>query len=397
MSLSQKKSAKRTSDRKTVLLVSLAFPPSHGGGGLRNFRTYQRIRHLIPIDLVVITEAGRHYHPGWSSYQNIPVYAVPPTNSAASLVQALPAFLKGGGARRYAAMHIAGFSKMAQLIGLAGQAARIPVIAEMTVDPDPPGHRLRDRIAMWPVTNAKLLIALTSTIRDWFISVGAAPDRIWQRPNPVDVNSFHPPTEAERCAARAHFGIPEGTCLHVVFGRFQPRKNQRLAVKALSRLPPPHHLLLVGPTFAEDQDYLASLRGEVEELGLQRRVTILAETVAEAPAVYHAADQLWLTSTLEGLPNVMLEALCCGVPVVANSQLKLHEYVVDYVNGRQSPPVPSEFATAALSVVTLSESTDARCAIADLARRTYGADQLDAQFARHLAVVTGLRTQGAGE
>ena len=364
---------------------------------MRIFRTYQRVRRMLPLDIVVITEAGRHYKPGWSFHDELPVFALPPNSSVVSLLRAFPAFLGGGGARRFAAMHIAGFSKTAQLIGVAGLAAGIPVIAEMTVDPDPPLRRLRDRIALSPITRATLLIALSNTIREWFIDVGAARERIWQRPNPVDLELFRPPTEAERNAARSIFAIPEGACVNLVFGRFQPRKNQRLAVQALAHLPKPHHLLLAGPAFAQDQEYLASVRGDIERLGLQHRVTIHAEAVADAPLVHHAADELWLTSTLEGLPNVMLEALCCGVPVVANGQLKLHDYVLNDINGCHANPDPKSFAEAAAAVRSLSESQSARRAIADRARYAYDADKLCGEFAGRLAAIAGLTAKGAAK
>ncbi len=373
--------------RKTLLLVAPAFPPSHGGGGLRIYRTYRRVCQLLPLDLVVVTEADRHYRPGWSSYEGFPVYAVHADGSALTLVKALPAFLRDGGMRRYAAMHIAGFSKAAQLIGLAGLAAGIPVIAEMTVDPDPPGHRLRDRIALLPIAKAKLLIVLNSTIREWFINVGAARQRIWQRPNPVDIKLFRPPSQEEKKAARAAFDLPDGTSVNVVFGRFQPRKNQRLAVQVLARLSRPHHLLLAGPAFAEDLDYLAAVRREAEELGVQDRVTIHAQTVADASAVYQAADQLWLTSTREGLPNVMLEALCCGVPVVVSRDLMLQEFITNNVNGRQTAADAASFAEAAVATQTLANSPAARGDIADRARQAFDADRLCAEFSRRLAAV----------
>jgi glycosyltransferase involved in cell wall biosynthesis len=362
---------------------------------LRIFRTYQRVRRMLPLDIVVVTEAGWHYKPGWSFHDKLPVFAVPPDSSAISLLRAFPAFLRGGGARRFAAMHIAGFSTAAQLIGLAGLAAGIPVIAEMTVDPDPPGHRLRDWIALLPITRATLLIALSNTIRGWFMNVGAPQEKIWQRPNPVDLSLFHPPTDAERTAARSVFAIPDGACVNVVFGRFQPRKNQLLAVQALAHLPRPYHLLLAGPAFVADQEYLASVRGEIERLGVQHRVTVHAEAVADPLGIYHAADELWLTSTREGLPNVMLEALCCGVPVVANNQLKLQDYVIDGVNGGHAIPDPKSFAEGAAAVQSLSKSPIARRTISDRARQAYDADKLCADFAGRLAAIAGLPPDAA--
>mgnify|MGYP002393117407 CR=1 FL=1 len=341
----------------------------------------------LPLDVVVITEAGRHYAPGWSEHDGWPVYAVPQSGAVGALLRSIPAFLAGGGMRRYRAMHIAGLSKAAQIVGLLGLVSRIPVIAEMTVDPDPVGTRWRDRIAMLPVTKAALLIALNDTIRKWFLALGAPVGRIWQRPNPVDITKFSPPTEAEVVAARKRFGIPDGAEVVVVFGRFQPRKNQRFAVEALSRLPGPTHLLLAGPVFPDDRPYVAALEDKIRSLGVADRVTIHGQEVGDARVLYAAVDQLWLTSTREGLPNVMLEALCCGVPVIANRGLGLDRYVIDGVNGINADLDVDSFAQAVRKVSTISADRRMRGDIADRARTDFDAERLCREFAERLARV----------
>ena len=55
----------------------------------------------LPLDVVVITEAGRHYAPGWSEHDGWPVYAVPQSGAVGALLRSIPAFLAGGGMRRY--------------------------------------------------------------------------------------------------------------------------------------------------------------------------------------------------------------------------------------------------------------------------------------------------------
>ena len=58
------------------------------------------------------------------------------------------------------------------------------------------------------------------------------------------------------------------------------------------------------------------LVAEAKERGLEGRFDVPGET-RDVPAVMRSAALFWLTSAWEGLPNVVLEAMACGVPVVA--------------------------------------------------------------------------------
>ena len=103
--------------------------------------------------------------------------------------------------------------------------------------------------------------------------------------------------------------------LHV--GHIRRNKNQLLLVQALEKLPARFKLVLVGPAFAEDQPYLEALRQEVVSNGLEERVHVEASFRTDVELFMRAADVFLLPSKREGLGNVMLEALCTGLPVAA--------------------------------------------------------------------------------
>lgn len=98
----------------------------------------------------------------------------------------------------------------------------------------------------------------------------------------------------------------------VAVGNLAPEKGQRLVAEALRDLPDTT-LLLVGDgpdgdridTFIEDND----LAGRVRRLGRVPQ--------SDLPGLYSVADLSVLASVREGWPNVLLESMACGTPVVA--------------------------------------------------------------------------------
>ena len=147
----------------------------------------------------------------------------------------------------------------------------------------------------------------------------APPDRIQMIHNAIDTEHFRPTTETH----------PRDLCV-VMIGRLVPQKNPGLFVAAASevrRQLPSVRFRIIGegplrPT-VEAAIAASGLNGCCEILGERRDVAELLR----------AADLLWLTSDWEGLPNVVLEAMASGVPVVATDVGGTRELVQDGENG----------------------------------------------------------------
>jgi glycosyltransferase involved in cell wall biosynthesis len=123
-------------------------------------------------------------------------------------------------------------------------------------------------------------------------------------PNPVDV-------EAVRAQARNSQRAPgEGVRL-IAAGRLAPQKGFRSLVRAMRSLPECTELDIFGD--GPDREALNLL---IAELQLQGRVRLRGFS-AELWSWVAGADAFVLSSRWEGMPNVVLEALACGTPVVA--------------------------------------------------------------------------------
>ncbi|HIF40912.1 MAG TPA: glycosyltransferase family 4 protein [Planctomycetes bacterium] len=132
-------------------------------------------------------------------------------------------------------------------------------------------------------------------------------------PNGVDHTRFFPQNQSE---CRRQLKLPQEGRVVLVVGHLIERKDPLLALEAFDRgAPEDARLLFVGAGPLE-----GAVHGAIQERGLEGRVDCVGEVLPDELAVYYgAADLLLLTSSREGRPNVVLEALACGRPVLATA------------------------------------------------------------------------------
>lgn len=131
--------------------------------------------------------------------------------------------------------------------------------------------------------------------------------------NGVDCDRFCPPVNQHE--VRHRLALPKSAVLLGIVGRLVPVKRHLLLIEALERLSGGFahvHLVVAGE---------GEMRGKIEERiagsPLSSRIHLLGHQ-PDPVAVYQALDLLVIPSHLEGLPNVLLEAMACGVPALAN-------------------------------------------------------------------------------
>ena len=119
---------------------------------------------------------------------------------------------------------------------------------------------------------------------------------------------------------RALYGLPQRYLLNV--GSIEERKNVLLAVSALPQLPPDVSIVIVGRRTA----YTTQIERFAAKHGLTNRVLLLHEVPdAHLPALYAGAEVFVYPSVYEGFGIPIIEAIRCGLPVVACSGSCLEE------------------------------------------------------------------------
>jgi glycosyltransferase involved in cell wall biosynthesis len=135
--------------------------------------------------------------------------------------------------------------------------------------------------------------------------------------NGIDTDKFIPDDKARK-EVRAEWGVTDSEFLIGLVGRLDPMKDHATFIKSaslLSQLDNEVRFVCVG---GGEQAQMQKLMQMASEAGLDRKL-IWAGQRNDMPSVYNGLDLLCLSSSGEGFPNVLGEAMSCGVPCVATN------------------------------------------------------------------------------
>jgi len=176
--------------------------------------------------------------------------------------------------------------------------------------------RVTFRISCWLARFADLVIANSVAGAEYHTFRGYPATRLAVVANGFDLERFRPNPEAGR-RMRTAWRIPVDASLIGVVGRIDPIKDHASVVSAaaiLRRQRPDCRFVFVGDSAT---DLGAQVRAQAEALGLSDGL-VWVGLQDDMPAVYNALDVLCSASLSEGFPNVLGEAMACGVPCVAS-------------------------------------------------------------------------------
>jgi teichuronic acid biosynthesis glycosyltransferase TuaC len=179
------------------------------------------------------------------------------------------------------------------------------------------GYRLHRPQLRWALRHADRVTAVSESLKKVAIRLGTPAERVRVIPNGVDPTVFSPMAQPE---ARRLCGLPAtATILLTVAGVYEG-KGQHTVVEVLpslaARYPKVLYVMVGNPRPGET--YQRRLQGAIRKLGLDGHILFAGpRSQAELRRWFSAADVSVLATQSEGWPNVLLESLACGTPVVA--------------------------------------------------------------------------------
>lgn len=204
--------------------------------------------------------------------------------------------------------------------GLAGVLARVPVVwnirqsnldAEMNKASTLTVVRAGAVLSRWVPA---AIICGSESARAAHVRAGYREDRLKVVPNGIDTGVYRP-CERARGDLMSELGIPRGAMLVGRIGRFDVQKDYRTFLAAaahiLAAVPQAWFIVAGRDITPENRD----LVGWIHEYGLGERISLLGERY-DIPRITAALDIAVSSSRGEGFPNVVGEAMSCGVPCV---------------------------------------------------------------------------------
>jgi glycosyltransferase involved in cell wall biosynthesis len=175
--------------------------------------------------------------------------------------------------------------------------------------------RMLLRVMAWLSPMVDVVIFNSEAGRASYQAMGMRAPRMVVIPNGFDVDRFAPDA-ARGLGQREAWGVPPGAPLIGIVGRLSPVKDHPAFLRAAARLAaewPSARFVCAG---SGGKDYTESLKAMAASLDIADRV-IWPGACGDMRSVYNALTVLLLSSADEGFPNVVGEAMACGVPPVA--------------------------------------------------------------------------------
>ncbi|XGV94851.1 MAG: glycosyltransferase [Leptolyngbya sp. BL-A-14] len=183
---------------------------------------------------------------------------------------------------------------------------------------------------------ASQVIATSHASREAFIQAGGRADIVT-----VVYNGFEPAAyqhvTVDVAQLRQQLGLNDQFVVGH-FSRLSPWKGQHILLEAIANSPEDVAAIFVGDALFGEQDYVQTLKTQVETLGLQQRVKFLGFRPDVVPLM-HICNLVAHTSTApEPFGRVIAEAMLCGKPIVASASGGAVELVEPDVTGWLVPP-----------------------------------------------------------
>lgn len=216
-------------------------------------------------------------------------------------------------------------------------------------------------LGRYVVNHSERLIAVSKAVAKYAPHYGASAKKLTVVPNAVDTSLFYPEDEHEpRWDGRLRVGF---------VGRLIANKGPQYLLEAAPALLTTHPRAEI--VLAGDGPMRPALEARARSLGIQDKVTFLGNRTDVAD-VLRGCDIFVRPSLMEGMPLTVLEAMACGVPVVATPVGGTPEVVQDEHTGLLVPT--ADVGELSIALVRLAQQQQLRERLGEAGRRLVCSD-----------------------
>ncbi len=395
-----------------VCVVNANLPPEYGGAEIAAYRYAERLDRAgcSPVVVGAVRDDGRPREP-------LPPYVHPlklmagkeprrgPRSRGRAVMQLAEIGLRLWPRiialrHQYDVVHVFNSAPLFNLMAVpVARSLRKPVVLEMSLlGSDDPLTLRRSRngrqkrlISRPPLRYllyraADGYVSKSAALSDAYRRAGLSESRLFEIPYAVDVGVYQPATDIERRACRASVGIAPNRTTILFVGGINRRKGVHLILEAFRDVlkhHPESQLVIVGPTYKYESSYYASLQAAVREWGLSGHVVFTCKVASNVAEYMRAADVFVLPSTREGLPISVLEAMACGLAIVASDIPEIARSQIQHCQEGLLVPVGDVGALAgALARVICDKGLRARIGAAarERAVREFSVESVDGRY-----------------
>jgi glycosyltransferase involved in cell wall biosynthesis len=212
--------------------------------------------------------------------------------------------------------------------------------------------------------HADKIITVSNATKEYVLSLGANPNKIKVLHNGVDLNRFKPlPTVKEE--TRKKMGIPKNAKVVLTVRRLVYKNGVDTLIDAANlAVKKKQNIVFIIAGKGPD---MVRVQSQIEQLGLEKNIKLTGFVADQDLHLYYNTADLFVlpSKSGEGLPLVALEAMACGLPVIATNVGGINEIMVKNFGKLVPANNPEALADAIVELVDINNETEELRAIVE--------------------------------
>jgi glycosyltransferase involved in cell wall biosynthesis len=180
-----------------------------------------------------------------------------------------------------------------------------------------------------------IYFSINKEFTERYLEIFSNEDKIFEMPQGVDTSIFYPVTRKMKIEIRQELNLPQNKFLILSVGFLIHRKGFEEIFSELAKLTIDFQYIIVGEYSVSDNHFLSGYKDEMvylKETGTKilKDKIIFTGYQQDLSQLYQVADVFLINSRQEGLPNVLLEAMACKIPVITNSMQGVDGFLTNH-------------------------------------------------------------------